>query len=129
MLKINALDQIIFSINFPQSINISSNLIEHLEMLAEFSWCATSFTLLNPIWCSNVICTAKLIKFLKQTSIRLLSDYARRITTPWQRTVKKYWCIAAHTKQFDDWADSDRLQPMQQLHYDWFGDRVGLIKG
>jgi len=59
----------------------------------------------------------------------LLSDYARRITTPWQRTVKKYWCIAAHTKQFDDWADSDRLQPMQQLHYDWFGDRVGLIKG
>jgi len=24
---------------------------------------------------------------------------------------------------------SDRLQPMQELHYDWSGDRVGLIKG
>jgi hypothetical protein len=43
--------------------------------------------------------------------------------------VEKYWCIAAHTKQFDDWGDSDRMKPMQQLHYDWSGDRVGLIKG
>jgi hypothetical protein len=24
---------------------------------------------------------------------------------------------------------TDRIQPMQQLHYDWSGDRVGLIKG
>jgi hypothetical protein len=37
-----------------------------------------------------------------------MNDRDRRITTPLQRTVERYWCMGSHTKQCDDSMDSDR---------------------